>query len=68
MMVVVQLLLVVVFVTLIKLGTRRLFRGRGRDAGEVGDIGGETTVAPTVDTAPRAKPKPTSRTNGPRRR
>jgi hypothetical protein len=63
--VVVQLLLVVALATLVKLASRRLFRGReGTDQQSAAD----GKRQPEADGAPRAKPKPTSRTNGPGQR
>ena len=64
MIVVVQLLVVVALATLVKLGTRRLFGGNGRDGDQTR---GEANGEPSVDSGPRGKPKPTSRTNGPHR-
>ena len=65
MIVVVQLLLVVALATLVKLGTRRLFGGRGRDEHKSDS---EAKGHPSSDVAPRGKPKPTARTNGPGKR
>ena len=64
MIVVVQLLLVVALATLVKLGTRRLFGGNRHDRDQTG---GEPNGERSVDSGRRGKPKPTSRTNGPRR-
>jgi hypothetical protein len=63
MIIVVQLLLVVALATLVKLGTRRLFGGKALD-----QPAGDTKDEPSLGAAPRGKPKPTSRTNGSRRR
>lgn len=61
MNVVVGLILVVALTTLVKLGTRRLFR-RGAPT-----TAADERVKPTIVTA-KSNPKPTARTNGSGRR
>lgn len=68
---VVGLVLAIALTTVVKLGTRRLFRGRARpeptaETRATASPGGKTNAS----AGPKAKPKPTARTNarGQRRR